>query len=299
MRPYEGLLTAMVTPFAPDGSVDDASAVALGRHLLGSGSHGLVVCGTTGEAATMTDEEHVGLIRLMAAELGSEGAIVAGAGSNDTRHAVHMTEAVIEAGAHAVLSVTPYYNKPNARGVKRHFEEVARAADGVPVVLYNIPSRTAVNMAPDLLAELGQIEGIEAVKQANSAEIDPIDGVAMIAGNDDILAAVMDKGGAGGICVASHVVGPEMRRIVDEPDQRAAVDAGLREIYEAMFVTASPAPVKAALAMLGHDCGGLRLPLVEVDDAERAVVRDALAAHGLLRETSASAAVASALRETG
>jgi 4-hydroxy-tetrahydrodipicolinate synthase len=299
MRPYEGLLTAMVTPFAPDGSVDEASAVALGRHLLASGSHGLVVCGTTGEAATMTDEEHVGLIRLMAAELGSEGAIVAGAGSNDTRHAVHMTEAVIEAGAHAVLSVTPYYNKPNARGVKRHFEEVARAADGVPVVLYNIPSRTAVNMAPDLLAELGQIEGIEAVKQANSAEIDPIDGVAMIAGNDDILAAVMDKGGAGGICVASHVVGPEMRRIVDEPDARAEIDAALREIYAALFVTASPAPTKAALAMLGHDCGGLRLPLVEVDDAERAVVRDALAAHGLLRETSASAAVTSGLRETG
>ncbi|MEA2280590.1 MAG: 4-hydroxy-tetrahydrodipicolinate synthase [Solirubrobacteraceae bacterium] len=299
MRPYEGLLTAMVTPFAPDGSVDEATAVALGRHLLASGSHGLVVCGTTGEAATMTDEEHVGLIRLIAAELGSEGAIVAGAGSNDTRHAVHMTEAVIEAGAHAVLSVTPYYNKPNARGVKRHFEEVARAASGVPVVLYNIPSRTAVNMAPDLLAELGQIEGIDAVKQANSAEIDPIDGLAMIAGNDDILAAVMDKGGAGGICVASHVVGPEMRRIVDEPGERAEIDAGLREIYKALFVTASPAPVKAALAMLGRDCGGLRLPLVEVDDAERAVVRDALAKHGLLRETSARAAVASALRETG
>jgi 4-hydroxy-tetrahydrodipicolinate synthase len=288
MRPYEGLLTAMVTPFAPDGSVDEATAVALGRHLLASGSHGLVVCGTTGEAATMTDDEHVGLVRLMASELGSEGAIVAGSGSNDTRHAVHLTEAVIDAGADAVLSVTPYYNKPNSRGVKRHFEEVARAAGGTPVVLYNIPARTAVNMAPDLLAELGQIDGIEAVKQANSAEIDPIDGLAMIAGNDDVLAAVMDKGGAGGICVASHVVGPEMRRIVDEPDERAEIDAGLREIYKALFVTASPAPVKAALAMLGHDCGGVRLPIVEVDDAERAVVRDALAAHGLLRETSAA-----------
>jgi 4-hydroxy-tetrahydrodipicolinate synthase len=299
MRPYEGLLTAMVTPFAPDGSVDEATAVALGRHLLASGSHGLVVCGTTGEATTLSDDEHIGLVRLMASELGSEGAIVAGAGSNDTRHAVHLTEAVAEAGADAVLSVTPYYNKPNSRGVKRHFEEVARAAQSTPVVLYNIPSRTAVNMAPDLLAELGQIDGIEAVKQANSAEIDPIDGLAMLAGNDDILAAVMDKGGAGGICVASHVVGPEMRRIVDEPDERAELDAGLREIYKALFVTASPAPVKAALAMLGHDCGGLRLPLVEVDDAERAVVRDALAGHGLLRETSASAAVASALRETG
>jgi 4-hydroxy-tetrahydrodipicolinate synthase len=286
MRPYEGLLTAMVTPFAPDGSVDDATAVALGRHLLANGSHGLVVCGTTGEAATMTDDEHVGFVRLMASELGSEGAIVAGAGSNDTRHAVHLTEAVVEAGADAVLSVTPYYNKPNSRGVKRHFEEVARAAGGTPVVLYNIPARTAVNMAPDLLAELAQIDGVEAVKQANSAEIDPIDGLAMLAGNDDVLAAVMDKGGAGGICVASHVVGPEMRRIVDEPDERAEIDAGLREIYKALFVTASPAPVKAALAMLGHDCGGVRLPIVEVDDAERAVVRDALAAHGLLRETS-------------
>jgi 4-hydroxy-tetrahydrodipicolinate synthase len=288
MRPYEGLLTAMVTPFAPDGSVDEATAVALGRHLLRSGSHGLVVCGTTGEAATMSDPEHIGLVRLMASELGSEGAIVAGAGSNDTRHAVHLTEAVVEAGADAVLSVTPYYNKPNSRGVKRHFEEVARAAGDTPVVLYNIPARTAVNMAPDLLAELGQIDGVEAVKQANSAEIDPIDGLAMLAGNDDVLAAVMDKGGAGGICVASHVVGPEMRRIVDEPDERAEIDAGLREIYKALFVTASPAPVKAALAMLGHDCGGVRLPIVEVDDAERAVVRDALAAHGLLRETSAA-----------
>jgi 4-hydroxy-tetrahydrodipicolinate synthase len=297
MRPYEGLLTAMVTPFAPDGSVDEAGAVALGRHLLANGSNGLVVAGTTGESATLSDDEHASLISAMVSELGSEGAIVAGAGSNDTRHAVHLTEAAVEAGAHAILSVTPYYNKPNSRGVKRHFEEVARAASGVPVVLYNIPSRTAVNMAPDLLAELAQIDGIEAVKQANSAQIDPIDGLAMLAGNDDVLAAVMDKGGAGGICVASHVVGPEMRRIVDEPDVRAEIDAGLREIYAALFVTASPAPVKAALAMLGRDCGPVRLPIVEVDEAEREVVRSALARHGLLQGTSASGAVASALRE--
>jgi 4-hydroxy-tetrahydrodipicolinate synthase len=287
MRPYEGLLTAMVTPFAPDGSVDEAGAVALARHLLANGSHGLVVCGTTGEAATMTDEEQVSLVRTIVSEVGGEGAIIAGAGSNDTRHAVHLTEAMVGAGVDAVLSVTPYYNKPNSRGVKRHFEEVARAAAGTPVVLYNIPARTAVNMAPDLLAELGQIEGVEAVKQANSDEIDPIDGLAMLAGNDDILAAVLDKGGAGGICVASHVVGPEMRRIVDEPEHRAEIDAGLREIYKALFVTASPAPTKAALAMLGRDCGGVRLPIVEVDDAERAVVRDALAAHGLLQEATA------------
>jgi len=288
MRPYEGLLTAMATPFRPDGRVNEEEAVALGRHLLENGSHGLVVCGTTGESATLTDAEQLSLIGLMVRELGSERAIVAGAGSNDTRHAVELTEQAVQAGAHAILSVTPYYNKPSPRGLVRHFEEVAHASDGVPVVVYNIPSRTATNMGPDLLAELAQIEGIEAVKQANTDELQLIDGMAVLAGNDDALARCMDIGGAGGICVASHVVGPEMRRIVDEPDARAEIDAGLREIYAAMFVTASPAPVKAALALLGHDVGGVRLPLVEVDEDERAHVRAALEHHGLLRETSAA-----------
>jgi 4-hydroxy-tetrahydrodipicolinate synthase len=283
MRPYEGLLTAMVTPFRPDGRVDEEAAVALGRHLLANGSHGLVVCGTTGEAVTLTDAEQLSLIGLMVRELGSEGAIVAGAGSNDTRHAVELTEQAVQAGAHAILSVTPYYNKPSPRGIVRHFEEVAHAADGVPVVLYNIPGRTATNMPPDLLARLAEIENVEAVKQANTDELQLIDGLAVLAGNDDALARCMDIGGAGGICVASHVVGPEMRRIVDEPDARAEIDEQLREIYAAMFVTASPAPVKAALALLGHDAGGVRLPLVEVDEDELAHVRGALERHGLLR----------------
>jgi|tagenome__1003787_1003787.scaffolds.fasta_scaffold20980357_6 4-hydroxy-tetrahydrodipicolinate synthase len=284
MRPYEGLLTAMVTPFRPDGSVDEDGAVAIGRHLLAHGSHGLVVAGTTGEAATMTDAEHLGLVRLITEELKTEGAIVAGTGSNDTRHAVELTERAVAAGVDAVLSVTPYYNKPNRRGIVAHFTEVARAAGGTPVILYNIPGRTATNMPPDLLAELAQIDGIVAVKQANSDELQPIDGLAVLAGNDDIYARCLDMGGAGGICVASHVVGPEMRRMYDEPDARAEIDASLRELYAALFVTASPAPTKAALAMLGHDVGGLRLPLVECDEAERAHVRDALARHGLLTE---------------
>jgi 4-hydroxy-tetrahydrodipicolinate synthase len=286
MGEIRGLFTAMVTPFRADGSVNDEAGVALARHLLEHGSHGLVICGTTGEATTLSDSEHVDFVRTIASELGDEHPIFAGAGSNDTRHAAHLTEAVVEAGAQAVLSVTPYYNKPNRRGLIAHFSEVARAASGRPVILYNIPSRTALNMPPDLLAELAQIDGIEAVKQANTDELQLIDGLAVLAGNDDALAACMDIGGAGGICVASHVVGPEMRRIVDEPDARAEIDAGLRELYAVMFVTASPAPVKAALAMLGHDVGGLRLPLVEVDDAEREQVRAALARHGLLRETS-------------
>ena len=287
MRPYEGLLTAMITPFQADVSVDEDAAVAIARHLLASGSHGLVIAGTTGEAATLSDEEQVRLVELIVAEAGAEGAIVAGAGSNDTRHATELTERVIAAGAQAVLSVTPYYNKPNRRGIVRHFEEVARAADGTPVVLYNIPGRTAVNMPPDLLAELAQIDGIVGVKQANSAELQPIDGLAILAGNDDIYGACLDMGGAGGICVASHVVGPEMRRMYDEPDARTEIDAALRDVYETLFITASPTPVKAALNLLGHDAGTLRLPMVEADEAETVTVRAMLERHGLLSPVAA------------
>jgi 4-hydroxy-tetrahydrodipicolinate synthase len=283
MRPYDGLLTAMVTPFTAEGAVDEDAAVALGRHLLAHGSDGLVVCGTTGESATLRDDEQRRLIAVMVQELGGEGAIVAGAGSNDTRHAVELTEAAVEAGAHAVLSVTPYYNKPNRRGLRRHFEEVARAAGGLPVILYNIPSRTALNMGPDVLAELAQVEGIEAVKQANADEAHPVDGLALLAGNDDLLAPVLDRGGTGGICVASHLVGPEMRRMLDEPARRAEIDASLRDVYATLFVTTSPIPVKTALAMLGHAVGGFRLPLVEADEAEREAIAAMLERHGLLQ----------------
>jgi 4-hydroxy-tetrahydrodipicolinate synthase len=287
MRPYEGLLTAMVTPFRPSGEVDEELAVALGRQLLQEGCTGLVVCGTTGESATLTDAEQVSLVATMVRELGEEGAIVAGAGSNDTRHAVHLTEEVVDAGAHAVLSVTPYYNRPNERGLRRHFEEVARAAGGRPVILYNIPSRAAINLPPRLLAELAEIDGVEAVKQSNADELAPVDGLALLAGNDDLLARCMDLGGAGGICVASHVAAAEMRRIVEEPEHRAELDAGLRELYAALFVTNSPAPTKAALKLLGMDVGGVRLPLTECDEAELAIVRGALERHGLLQVSAA------------
>ena len=287
MSPLEGILTAMVTPFAADGSLNEEAAVTLGRHLLANGSHGLVVGGTTGESATLSDDELTGLVALMVRELGDEGAIVGGAGSNSTHHAAELTERVAAAGAAAVLSVTPYYNKPNRRGIRRHFEEVARAAGDTPVILYNIPGRCVVNMGPDLLAELAQIDGIEAVKQANSDELQLIDGLAVLAGNDDIYARCLDIGGAGGICVASHVCGNEMRRMYDEPDARAEIDASLQEVYAAMFITASPAPVKAALEMLGHDAGPLRLPLVECDEQERTHVHNALAQHGLLAGATA------------
>jgi 4-hydroxy-tetrahydrodipicolinate synthase len=282
MRPYEGLLTAMVTPFRADGRVNEETAVALGRHLLSHGSNGLVLCGTTGESPTLADDEMVDLVTLMVSELGGEGTLVAGAGSNDTRHAAHLAERMAQAGAQALLSVTGYYNRPNRRGLVRHYEEVAAAAGGTPVIVYNIPSRTTVNLAPDLLAELAQIDGIEAVKQSNSADLGPIDGMTVLTGNDEDLARALDLGCAGGICVSSHIVGTEMRRMFDEPERRAEIHASLRDVFAAMFCTASPIPVKAALNLLGHDVGGLRLPLIEADDSELGVVHAALERHGLL-----------------
>jgi 4-hydroxy-tetrahydrodipicolinate synthase len=276
------ILTAIVTPFDDDLKVDEEAFVDLLRHLCAHGSDGVVVCGTTGEAPTLTDEEHLRLIELAVQERPDGATVVAGTGSNDTHHACVMTARATELGADAVLSVTPYYNKPNRRGLKRHFEEVARATDR-PVILYNIPGRTALDMPNDLLAELAQIERIDYVKQANNANLAPVDGLGVYAGNDDILARTLDIGGVGGICVASHIVGEEMRRLVDEPEERARIDGSLRGVYEAMSVTTNPIPVKAALNMLGHRVGGLRLPLVEADEHEQAQIRGALERHGLLK----------------
>jgi 4-hydroxy-tetrahydrodipicolinate synthase len=281
------ILTAIVTPFrAEDASVDEGAFVELLHHLAAHGSDGFVVCGTTGEAATLSDEEHLGLIELAVRERPPGTSIIAGAGSNDTRHAVHLTERATELGADAVLSVTPYYNRPNRRGIVRHFEEVAGATDR-PVILYNIPARTGTDMPNDLLAQLAQIERIDYVKQANDDALAPIDGLRIYAGNDGTLARTLDMGEPGGILVASHIVGDQMRRMVDEPDRRAEIDASLRDVYETLFMTASPICTKAALNLLGHRAGTLRLPLVDADERETDAVRAMLARHGLLERAAA------------
>ena len=276
-----GILTAMVTPFDKDGGLDEDAAVRLMHHLLENGSDGLVLAGTTGESPTLTDEEKCRLWELATAETRRDATIVAGTGTYDTRHSVELTERATEVGVDAVLVVTPYYNRPNRRGIKAHFETVAAATDR-PVIVYNIPSRTATDIPNDLLAELAQIENIAAVKQARYEDMQPIDGMDLLAGNDDVLARVMDMGGAGGIHVASHLVGREMRRIIDEPDNRQEIEDGLRDLYRALTVTTNPIPVKTALQLAGHDVGGLRLPLVDASDEERTVIREALERHKLL-----------------
>ncbi len=278
------IITAIITPFDSDGKVDEAGFVALLGQLAANGSDGFVICGTTGEAATLSVDEHLGLIELAVAERPAGTTIIAGAGSNDTRHAVMMTERSTELGADAILSVTPYYNRPNRRGIVAHYGEVIKATDK-PIVLYNIPSRTATNLPNEFLAELAQLDRIEYVKQANPDDVAQIDGLGLYAGNDDMLLEVLELGGLGGILVASHVVGPQMRQMVEQPVSRAEIDAGLAEIYAALGVTTNPIPVKAALSLLGLPAGPLRLPLIEASEQERHVVAEALSNLGLIERS--------------
>jgi 4-hydroxy-tetrahydrodipicolinate synthase len=276
-----GILTAMVTPFDADGAVSEQAAAALMHHLLENGSDGLVLAGTTGESPTLSDEEMFELWKLGVAECG-DALVIAGTGSNDTRHAIELTERATEAGVDAVLVVTPYYNKPNRRGLIAHYKAVAASTD-LPVILYNIPSRSIIDMPNDLVEELAaEIPNVKAIKQASYEQLAPLEGLDLLAGNDDVLARVLDMGGTGGILVASHLVGPEMRRMIDEPDSRGELHEACKGVFKAMGVAPSPAPLKAALQMLGHDVGGLRLPLVEASEGERAAVREALERHGLL-----------------
>jgi 4-hydroxy-tetrahydrodipicolinate synthase len=279
------VLTAIATPFDDDGNVDEEAFVALLHHVCATGSDGVVACGSTGEAATLTDEEHLRVIELAVSERPAGTQVIAGTGSNDTRHACELTAKAVDLGVDGVLSVTPYYNKPNRRGLIRHYEEIARAS-ARPVLLYNIPSRSVIDVPNDLLAELGQIDGIVGVKQANDDNLAPIDGLDVYAGNDDSFARALDVGAVGGILVASHIVGDEMRRMVTEPEHRAEIDAGLRDVYSALSVTTNPIGIKRALNLLGHCSAHLRLPLVEADEEETSMIRSMLQRHGLLDPVS-------------
>src|SRR5947209_7597511 len=254
----------MVTPFDADGRLDEDAAAPLMHHLVDHGSDGLVVCGTTGEVPTLSDEEQLRMIELAVSEVRGRATIVAGVGSNDTRHAVHLTERATELGPDALLSVNPYYNKPSRRGIIRHYEEVVRATN-LPILLYNI----------------------NGVKQANPDNLAKIDGLQIYAGNDDMLAEVLDMGEPGGVCVASHLFGEEMHRMVDEPERRHEIDQSLRDAYSDLAVAPLACSVKAALNMLGLQAGVPRLPYVELDEQETATVRSLLERHRLLQTAEA------------
>jgi 4-hydroxy-tetrahydrodipicolinate synthase len=284
------ILTAIVTPFSRDGSLDVDSFRRLARHLVDHGSDGLVVTGTTGESPTLSDEERFALYAAALEEVGDRATIVAGTGTNSTAHSVHLTERAHELGVHGFLVVTPYYNKPPPRGIVAHFAAVAEATDR-PLMVYNIPARVALNIEPDTMAELAELPTVTAVKQANpdleqARRIVEL-GLDLYAGDDDLVLPFLELGGAGGVCVHTHIVGPQVQELVrlwrsgDAAGARA-LDEELRPSIELLRVAPNPIAIKAALNLLGHDVGGHRLPIVEATEDEREAVRGCLERLGLL-----------------
>ncbi len=275
-----------------DGVIDHPGFTRLVEHLVDAGSDGIVVAGTTGESPTLTAAEKLDLVRRAVDAVGERATVVAGTGSYDTRATIELTRQAAEAGAQAALVVTPYYSKPPRAGLVAHFTAIADASP-IPIVLYNIPGRSVINLDPELVAELAAHPRIVAIKQAQTDDLDETRRIrelapdlAVYAGNDDALLDILRLGGVGGICVASHVIGTAMSdlcSLVAAGDDEAAarLDASLRPVYEAMAVTTNPIPVKAALDILGLPGGGLRLPLVPATRQERDRIASALEAAGL------------------
>jgi 4-hydroxy-tetrahydrodipicolinate synthase len=291
MSPVLGqILTAVVTPFAEDGSVNVDAFKRLCVHLVENGSDGVVVAGTTGEAPTLSDDERLGLFAAAIEAVGDRAKVVAGTGTYSTAHSVHLTREAHKLGVDAFLVVTPYYNKPPLRGIVAHFEAIATVTDK-PIVVYNIPQRVVINLEPDMLAELAEIPNVQYVKQATTdlaqaRRIVSESGLILLAGGDELLLPFLQLGGQGGILVYTHIVGPRVRELVTrfaDGDTEGAreIEKELAPIIEALSV-ANPIPVKAALNMLGHDVGGHRLPLVEATEAEKTAIRGALERAGIL-----------------
>jgi 4-hydroxy-tetrahydrodipicolinate synthase len=285
------LLTAMVTPFAADGSLNLDSARRLAHHLVDTGSDGIVVCGTTGEGPTVTDREKLDLLEAIVTEVGAGATVIANTGSYDTHHSVELTTAALGVGVDGYLVVTPYYNKPPEEGIVAHFAAIADAADGRPVIAYNIPSRVVLNLEPRVLARLAGIPNVVAVKQAmpdldQARAIVEHGGLALYAGDDNLLLPFLRMGGVGGICVVSHLAGAQLREMIDAAhdgrfEDAQTIDQSLVPLYRALTVTTNPIPVKAGLNMLGHEAGGLRLPLVDATIEQVDVVRTALESCGI------------------
>jgi 4-hydroxy-tetrahydrodipicolinate synthase len=283
------ILTAIVTPFREDGSVDYDRFRELAAHLVDNGSDGLVVTGTTGESPTLSDQERLELYAAAVDAVGDRATVIAGTGTYSTAHSMHLTARAHELGVHGFLVVTPYYNKPPQRGIVEHFRAIAEVSDR-PIVAYNIPGRVVINMETETIAELAQIPNVTAVKQAN----DDLDqarrivelGLDLYAGDDFLLFAFLGLGGRGGICVRSHIVGPEMKAMVNryragDVDGARVIDEALAPLWELDAVAVNPIPIKTALGLLGQDVGGFRLPMVPATDEELARIRDCLERAGL------------------
>ncbi|MBO9540101.1 4-hydroxy-tetrahydrodipicolinate synthase [bacterium] len=295
MKQLGRVLTAMVTPFDSEGKVDVAMAKRLAKHLIENGSDGLVVVGTTGESPTLTHDEKLEMYRAAVEAVGSSGSVVAGTGSNDTAATIALTQEAEAIGVDGILLIAPYYNKPNQEGLYRHFKAVAESTR-LPIILYNHPPRTGVSIAPETLARLAEIPNIVGLKDS-SASLDAAsdfrkvvpESFLLYSGNDSLTLPYMSIGGYGVISVATHVAGREVHAMVDACVQgqwQTARDLHFKlwDLFNGLFIAPSPAPVKDALKMVGLETGGVRLPLIEVTDAEHARVEEILKGLRLIKE---------------
>ena len=290
------ILTAAVTPFNGDGSVNLESFRRLCSHLVENGSDGVVVAGTTGESPTLSDEERIELFETAVETVGERATVVAGTGTYSTAHSVHLTERAHEIGVDGFLVVTPYYNKPPPRGIVAHFGAIAEATDK-PIIVYNIPGRVVLNLAPETIAELAEIPSVRAVKQANddldqARRIVAETGLDLYAGDDNLIYPFLGLGGVGGVCVHTHVVGPHVKELITrfkDGDEEGArdLDRELQPAIELLKVAVNPIPIKTALNLLGHGVGGFRLPLVPATADETVAVQACLARLGLLSAVTA------------
>jgi 4-hydroxy-tetrahydrodipicolinate synthase len=289
------VLTAIVTPFDKDGAVDYERFRALARHVIDSGADGLVVAATTGESPTLTDDEKFELWAASVDEVGERATVIASTGTYSTAHSVHLTEKAHELGVDGFLVVTPYYNKPPPSGIVAHFKAIAAASDR-PIIVYNIPQRVVVNIEPETMLDLARIPTVKAVKQATedldqARRITAETGLALYAGSDHLVYPFLEVGGVGGVVVHGNLVPgrvKEMIRLYNEGDTEGArrIDDELEPLVDALGVTINPVPVKAALNLLGHEVGGLRLPLVEATADEVAQIRSGLERAGLTAPAS-------------
>jgi 4-hydroxy-tetrahydrodipicolinate synthase len=284
------VLTAMLTPFHPDGSVNVEKFRELAGHLVDNGSDGVVVAGTTGESPTLSDDEKLELFAAAKDAVGDRATVVAGTGTYDTAHSRRLTRRAHDVGVDAMLVVTPYYNKPPQRGIVRHFQAIAGETDK-PIVVYNIPNRVVVNIEPATIRELAAIENVRAVKQA----LDDVEqarnvvdaGLDLYAGDDNLIFPFLEVGGVGGVCVHTHVWGPQTKEMVQryrdgDADGARTLNDELRPAYDLLKVATNPIAIKTAMNLLGHELGGFRLPLVEATPDEVEQVRSCLARGGVL-----------------
>jgi 4-hydroxy-tetrahydrodipicolinate synthase len=290
------VLTAMVTPFRADGAIDVERFRELATFLVDNGSDGVVVCGTTGESPTLSDKEKLVLFAAAVDAVGDRATVIAGTGTYDTGHSVHLTEQAEALGVDGILVVTPYYNKPPQRAIVRHFETIA-GATSLPVVAYNIPSRVVVNIEPETIARLAEIENVVAVKQAHD---DPDEarfiaeetGLDLYCGDDPNTLAFLELGGVGVVSVTAHLWGLQIAEMIrlhreGDVDGARALHEEQQPAYDLLRIQTNPIPIKAALNLTGHEVGGYRLPMVEPDEGELAQIRSCLERAGLLATASA------------